>query len=477
MTEQLDSLLQLITHLQDDGDTRNGQKLLLEYARSKSGARLALLLRLNEKQEKLHLLAQSGHHPRHAPSEYGRRHIPASLPLHGRFGAGLGTHGLQVVPDLYRDEQSLAEERSYAWPGGPVVVCSVGHGGLLVLCFAPQKPATTTTTTAKAPVFDEGDILICASLLSSYLSDWQTKPGDNRGNRHKVTVSSPLPRDETIIDRERERIARDIHDGPAQQFAAVLHRLEYAQRILIARPQDALHEIERARQLLNEGLHDLRQCITSLIPAPLQRHSLADALQAFEQDDGDLHIIVEKNNLSSLPPIVEVPVYRFVQEALNNVRKHAQARQAIVRVQRLPGMLHVEVRDDGKGFDSKTLFGERILHAGQHIGLRVMRERVREAGGTWEIQSDPGKGTIVRARFPLPLHHTSTPSTMPVAILTNRERDVLRLVIDGLTNRAIAEQLSVSTETVKTHVHHIMQKMNAKDRTHVAVLATRQHWV
>jgi DNA-binding NarL/FixJ family response regulator len=83
----------------------------------------------------------------------------------------------------------------------------------------------------------------------------------------------------------------------------------------------------------------------------------------------------------------------------------------------------------------------------------------------------------MRARFPLPTRAAPAISATQVSPLTNRERDVLRLVIDGLTNRAIAEQLSVSTETIKSHVHHIMQKMNAKDRTHAAVLATRQHWV
>ena len=477
MTEQLDTLLQLITHLQENRDTRHGQKLLLEYARNSSGARLALLFRLDEKQGKLHLLARNGRYPRSAPSAYGRQHIPSSLPLYGRFGTALKVHGLQVIPDLYRDEQSLPEERYQAWPGGSVVLCSTGRSGLLVLSFAPQKPATATMAGPQAPVFDEKDILLCASLLSGYLTPHESNPDGGRGKARSLDTSSLLPRDETIIDRERERIAHDIHDGPAQQFAAVLHRLEYTQRILVTRPQDALREIERARQLLNDGLHDLRQCITSLIPAPLQRQSLADALQAFEQGDGHLRIIVEKTNVSSLPSTLAVPVYRFVQEALNNVRKHAQASQAIVRLRLLPEMLHIEVYDNGKGFDSTTLLNERSLNAGQQMGLRAMRERVREVGGTWEIHSTPGKGTTVRARFPLPALTNSTIPAMPSSPLTNRERDVLRLVIDGLTNRAIAEQLSVSTETVKTHVHHIMQKMNAKDRTHVAVLATRQHWV
>src|SRR5581483_5321394 len=106
-----------------------------------------------------------------------------------------------------------------------------------------------------------------------------------------------------------------------------------------------------------------------------------------------------------------------------------------------------------------TFMNRDALETEQQMGLQAMHDRVREAGGTWEIHSTPGAGTTVRARFPLALRTASIIPTPQITSLTSRERDVLRLVIDGLTNRAIAEQLSVSTETVKTHVHHIMQKM------------------
>ncbi len=74
----------------------------------------------------------------------------------------------------------------------------------------------------------------------------------------------------------------------------------------------------------------------------------------------------------------------------------------------------------------------------------------------------------MRARFPL---------TNAVQLLTSREQEVLRLIVDGLTNRDIAQKLSISLETVKSHVHHIMQKMQVKDRTQAAVVAMRQGWI
>jgi signal transduction histidine kinase/DNA-binding CsgD family transcriptional regulator len=485
--EQLDTLLQLIAHLQNDRNNIHGRRLLLEYARTSSGARLALLFRLDEEQQQLHLVARTGRRPQTVSGQP----VSAHISLHGRFGTALETPGLLSTPDLFADEQGLPEERSWAWPGGLVVVCTAGQHGMLVLCFAPQKSATPSTTSMQSLTFDEGAIRICASLLSGYLSN----TGHSYARRKSRQVASsttdahqpatgqyPIPSSpqlEAIIDRERERIARDIHDGPAQQIAAVLHSLEYIQRILLKRPQDARREIGRARQNLYEGLQDLRQCITTLIPSQLQHQSLSDALQAFKQDDGHLHIAIEVSNLSLVPLALEAPIYRFVQEALNNVRKHAYAQRAVVRVQLLPGLLLVEVSDDGKGFDSKTFLNRGGLHTDtdRQIGLQAMRDRVREAGGAWEIHNAPGTGTTVRARFPVVMPTGPAMPTTLVTSLTNRERDVLRLVIDGLTNPAIAEQLSVSTETVKSHVHHIMQKMNAKDRTHAAVLATKQHWV
>jgi DNA-binding CsgD family transcriptional regulator len=503
--EQLDTLLQLITHLQDDRDTARGRQLLLEYARTTNGARLSLLFRVDAERRQLLLLARNGRRPRHASGQ----HSPESMPLHGCFGAALETHGLLSLHALHADRRSLPEERYWTWPGGLVVACAVGQHGVLVLCFAPQKQTKTHDTSMQLPTFDEGSILICASLLSGYLTTenlpvpggaaalsgeralpaYYPSPGEDaeRTAAPPDTGTAAVPptrtehQDRAMIDQERERIARDIHDGPAQQIATVLHRLEYIQRILVRQPQTALREIGRARQTLDEGLRDLRQCIATPIPAPLQHQSFAEALHSFIQGDERLHVSIESGDLTFVPPALEVLIYHLVQEALNNVRKHAQAQRVVVLLRVSSGFLLVEIRDDGKGFDSKTLLSRmRDKTEQQSIGLRAMRDRVQEAGGTWELHSTPGRGTTVRASFPLARQRASImPSARTTRLipLTRRERDVLRLLIDGQTNRAIAEQLSVSIETVKSHVHHIMQKMNAKDRTHAAVLATKQHWV
>ena len=278
---------------------------------------------------------------------------------------------------------------------------------------------------------------------------------------------------QATIDQERSRIAREIHDSAAQDIAHVLHILELVQRIFERQPQAAVRELRRARERLVESLNDLRSSISSLLPAQLEKSSFDDALRGlldeFSKSEPAIALHYEVARLKHWPPSLEVPLYRVLQEALHNVRKHAHATYAAVHIQTLPSMLIVQVSDNGTGFDVEEAHRDAAQNGSSvHFGLRMMQERVEQAGGTLEIVSKPGAGTTLKARFPL----------LPLAeSLTNREREVLRLLVDGSTNRMIAVKLSVSIETVKSHVRHIMQKLHVKDRTQAAVMATKQQWI
>jgi signal transduction histidine kinase len=288
---------------------------------------------------------------------------------------------------------------------------------------------------------------------------------------------------QAAVERERTRIAHDIHDGAAQQIGHVLHKLEFTQRILEKQAlwphllQTAQLEIERASSILEAGLLDLRHGIESLLPVQLEEQNFANALQSlFDEhmiNDAGLEIIYTIDDPDALPASLEAPIFRFIREALTNVRKHAHATQVAIHLKTIANALVVEIYDNGVGFQAEAVPAQRSIslesaEESLHLGLRTMRERIQEVGGSIEIQSHANAGTILRARFPL---------TNTMQQLTSREYEVLRLIIDGLTNRDIAQKLSISLETVKSHVHHIMQKMQVKDRTQAAVLATRQGWL
>src|SRR6266568_4567692 len=114
------------------------------------------------------------------------------------------------------------------------------------------------------------------------------------------------------IDEERSRIARDIHDGAAQHIAHVLHKLEFIQRIWEKQPDVALQEIERTTAILQEGLHDLRHDIASLVPAQLEEQGFATALQSlfeeYRQSEPALSITYEGIDTQFLPFTLEAPV-------------------------------------------------------------------------------------------------------------------------------------------------------------------------
>ena len=463
-------LLQLIMRLQRGVSVTEGRRILLDYARKNSGAQFGWLFVVDRERESLRLMEQSPHDVTSSSSVSDRL-----LPLRGVFGSALHARDLVHVSNISDDRRSLKEEQEWTGRDSYVILSRVGSAerrgnaeGVLVLCLRPSNQGAQRGTAKVALknqlTYDatrEGNLLICISLLSAYLAESNVSSMLLR-NRELL-----LAEQNAVIDQERRRIARDIHDGAAQNIAHVLHKLELIRRTMEKQPQVALHELGRAHDILEESLKDLRHGISSLLPTQLEEQGFDGAVMALldEYATGELELTIdyERAKLDLIPSSLQVPIYRFLQEALNNIRKHAHASHVVVSIRVHSSMLAVQVKDNGIGFSAK-----RVLSSVPTFGLRTMRERIQQAGGHLEIASRPGEGTNLKATFSL---------TMPAMILTQREREVLRLLVEGSTNRAIAEALSVSIETVKSHVHHIMQKMHAKDRTQAAVIATRQRWL
>ncbi|MFL5698391.1 MAG: hybrid sensor histidine kinase/response regulator transcription factor [Ktedonobacteraceae bacterium] len=511
-----DMLLHLIADLQGDMTATHGRRTLLKYAQTTSGARLALLFVFHKEHQTLVLVERYGQRPQRLQQEPHTSSISTKkerfntkrISAQGLFGSALHRQGFLHVLHAYNDPRILKEEQYWIGLDDDVILSAIGQQqGVLVLCFDPVDKTQPTYSTRA--ITDEGNLLVCTTLLSAYLStnDKRVLPkgGDNAaslrnrapglpasnstsflplenvgepclGDRYTLAVARQQELYEiklkVAIDEERSRIARDIHDGVAQNIVHAIHKLEFIQRVLEKQPDVALQEISRTSDLLKESWHDLRQGISSLIPLQLEEQGFDAALQNLlhehMHDEPTLKIDYERDDFARLPLSLEVPIFRFIQEALNNVRKHAQASRVVIRIRLLADILLVEVSDNGEGFDVEEVLSTAKAGPVHHMGLRAMRDRVQEAGGQWEISSKSDEGTTIRARF---LLATSS------GVLTQREREVLRLLVEGLTNRAIAEKLSVSTETIKSHVHHIMQKMQVNDRTRAAVIATKQHWL
>jgi two-component system nitrate/nitrite sensor histidine kinase NarX len=202
---------------------------------------------------------------------------------------------------------------------------------------------------------------------------------------------------------ERDRIARELHDSLAQVLGSTHLRLRMllAKPDMIDRPRIAT-ELDELADVCEEAYRDVREAILGLREASHGRGlltALAAYLEKFSQQSGvpvDLEATVgDEPGLSSSS---EIQVIRVIQEALTNVRKHARATRAHVRVTEAPGGdgLMIVVEDDGRGFDPATT----RAHRDGGFGLATMRERMELAGGSLTIDSSPGRGTRVIAMVP-----------------------------------------------------------------------------
>lgn len=206
--------------------------------------------------------------------------------------------------------------------------------------------------------------------------------------------------EELAINEERNRIAREIHDGIAQSLAFTAIKLDLAERLLERDPEKARTEIVLSKQTLREQIKEVRRSIFALRPIDLERFGLVETVKKYVSDFGEQHNILTDLSVQGevhLSPSDEAVIFRILQESLNNVAKHSQAKRVWVSL--VAGeSVTLMVGDDGKGFDP-SLVGERVTTAGG-LGLKQMRERIEARGGSYHIDSQMGQGTTVTVTLP-----------------------------------------------------------------------------
>jgi PAS domain S-box-containing protein len=196
-------------------------------------------------------------------------------------------------------------------------------------------------------------------------------------------------------EQERARIAHDLHDDPVQAMTAVgLHIAALANGVEDPRVRARLGDVGLA---VEEAVARLRNLMFQLWPPALETGGLAKALEDYLfHEFGEGFAYEVRSSVEPEPPVpLRIVAYRVVQEALQNVRKHAQASRVLVLLVGGADQLSVRVEDDGVGFDPGASQDPR------HVGLRSMRQRVELAGGTFGIESSPGSGSIAWFKLPI----------------------------------------------------------------------------
>jgi signal transduction histidine kinase len=196
--------------------------------------------------------------------------------------------------------------------------------------------------------------------------------------------------------KERQRLAHELHDAVTQQLFSASLIGEVLPQIWATSPERGAEYLEDLRLLTKGALAEMRTLLVELRSAALTDTPLPDLLQHLTIAlSGRIRVPVDLQVVGSvrLPDDVHVAFYRVAQEALQNVAKHAKARQVWVILRLEAGAAALTVRDDGRGFD-------RAAVSADHFGLAIMHERMASVGGTLVLESISGQGTTLTIHWP-----------------------------------------------------------------------------
>jgi two-component system, NarL family, sensor histidine kinase UhpB len=281
--------------------------------------------------------------------------------------------------------------------GGGLLISVIGNALLLRVALTPLQRLQRTAEQVEA-----GDLT--ARVAESELADRDLErlmltfntileSGDVYRRRLRDIAARAL----NATEEERKRIARELHDGTAQTLAALRVRLRVARAT--EDPEVRSQLLERIGAELGEAAEEIRRIAQGLRPPALDMLGLAPAIESFARGIGDttgLEVVTEIKPVEDLlAPEAELALYRIVQEALSNVSRHSAAERVLIRLEAVGRSVFACIEDDGSGFAVVDEMSSRGL------GLFGMQERAAYVGGTVEIESEPGRGTRIRATVPV----------------------------------------------------------------------------
>jgi signal transduction histidine kinase len=339
------------------------------------------------------------------------------------------THGKEEVV-IPRKRISLDEGIAgwVATHGQPVIVNDVSKDSR----FSKKADARTgslTSSIAAVPLQIKGKTTGVLEVLNKFSADGF----DEEDLRLMLTLATQAAitienarlyqslreeRDRVIQAQEdvRKELSRKLHDGTVQFLAAIAMDVEHIGRLLELRPEAVLAELDALRKLVHQATREARMVLFELRPVILESQGLVPALRSYVnqlQDSDEVAIHLDVGNFDSqLDPKVAGTIFSIVQEAINNIKKHAHASNVWLNLSVDRDQLVVGIKDDGQGFDVKAV--EREYDQRGSFGLLNMHERAELIDGFLVIESsqvEPERGTVVTLRVPLNNAQRRSPST------------------------------------------------------------------
>lgn len=281
----------------------------------------------------------------------------------------------------------------YGWRG---FWLSLGLSGLLYTLSPFLMPAEAMLWGFYAV---RGFVLLGTILILAYitvtLATAQRKSNEALTAANQQLAVQAAMMEQLAVSRERNRLARELHDTLAHSLSGTAVSLQAISTLLKHNPQAAEEELQTAQMQIRDGLAEARRAITALRASPLEELGLAEAVRQRAQaiqERAELAIYCTIDKLPLLPVDVEQAVYRIVEEALLNAEKHSQAKQVTLRLTYQADWLTLRVADDGVGFVVDEGMGNG------RFGLMGMRERAELIQAQLTIHSTPAQGTMLELR-------------------------------------------------------------------------------
>lgn len=256
------------------------------------------------------------------------------------------------------------------------------------------------TVIARAPWWNPERLLIALGVMSAVAmlglaGTWVLR---RQVGRQMEIIGDKLRAE--AVGKERDRIARDLHDTLEQQLSGVALQLDGLDDMVKSDPAAATHALLLARRMLRHTRLEARRSVLNLRSEILEKHGLAaavrDMVDASAGPTGPKIEVRVSGEDRALPAVVEFHLFRIAQEALANAIKHAEAREISIELEHAPENSRLRVRDNGRGFDLQA----KEATPGPHFGLLGMRDRAAQNGAELTIVTAPGAGCVVAALVP-----------------------------------------------------------------------------
>jgi signal transduction histidine kinase len=219
----------------------------------------------------------------------------------------------------------------------------------------------------------------------------------------QMQVQTLLARVIAAQESVRQRVAQQLHDGPAQALANIMLAAEVCAKLLGSNPERVRSELEQLKQMVTVALQETRKFIFELHPMTLADLGLAATLKRYGEEVSTRYRVQVPVLVPHVEPFLpmgkRVAIFRVAQESVSNAIEHSQASLIRIKIELLPGRLVLVVEDNGLGFDVDSV--GRAAHAREGLGIPSMRERAEAMGGWLRIESAADKGTRIELSVPL----------------------------------------------------------------------------